>query len=320
MSAIFISYRREDSEDSTRAIFESLRPQFGKDRLFMDVEAIALGSDFRDAVERSLSSCGVFLAVIGPNWLNAKASADPTGARRLDNPGDYVRQEVASALKKGRSLPVIPVLVRGASMPAADQLPDDLKDLAYRNALSLNNLDWDSNVAKLVDAIRPHVGEPKTSGNAPPVTAAALPGRNASMDSAASMSSAVSIRFGKGFVAGIVAILIAAAGAGYLLLKPKPETTLTVTVLRNPRLTNIQGPVDVSIDDHAVGQVRFASDGSTPLQLQVSEGTHQFKIVNPQSNASCSGTFSVNSKQTKFMLRMRDNGTACAFDTALAGS
>ncbi len=316
MSAIFISYRREDSEDSTRAIFESLRPQFGKERLFMDVEAIALGSDFRDAVERSLSSCGVFLAVIGPNWLNAKVSNDPNGARRLDNPGDYVRQEVASALKKGRSLPVIPVLVRGASMPAADQLPDDLKDLAYRNALTLNNLDWDSNVAKLVDAIRPHVGEPKASAPTPAV----LPGHSPSTDSSATMSSAVSIRFGKGLVVGIVAVLIAVAGAGYFLLKPKPETTLTVTVLRNPRLTNIQGPVDVSIDDHAVGQVRFASDGSTPLQLQVSEGTHQFKIVNPQSNASCSGTFSVNSKQTKFMLRMRDNGTACAFDTALAGS
>src|SRR5215472_7697101 len=125
LSGIFISYRREDSEDSTRAIYESLVPKFGKGRLFLDVEAIKPGSDFRDAIEESLANCGVFLAVIGPTWLNIKPDNDPSGPRRLDHPGDYVRQEVASALRKGHGLPVIPALVRGASMPTADQLPDD---------------------------------------------------------------------------------------------------------------------------------------------------------------------------------------------------
>ena len=83
LSAIFISYRREDSEDSARALYESLLPQFGKDRVFMDVEAIALGSDFRRAVDSSLSNCGVFLAIIGPVWLNITAPNDPSGKRRL---------------------------------------------------------------------------------------------------------------------------------------------------------------------------------------------------------------------------------------------
>lgn len=309
MSAIFISYRREDSEDATRALYESLLPLFGKDRLFMDVEAIALGSDFRQAVEGSLTSCGVLLAVIGPGWLDAKNPSDTSGKRRLDNPDDYVRQEIATALKKGGSLPVIPVLVRGAAMPLADQLPDDLKDLAFRNALALSHLDWDGNVEKLVDAVRPHVGEPPSRAHAPAQTSAPATGV---ARSGAGLS--------KGLVIGIVAVSIVLAVAAYFALTPKSGQTLTVTLLRNPRLTNIQGPVDVSIDDRPAGQIRFDSNGSTPFQFPVSEGGHQFKIVNPQTSSSCSGTFSVNSKQTKFILRMRDNGTACAFDSALGAS
>ena len=314
MAAIFISYRREDSEDSARALYESLRSQFGKDRLFMDVEAIALGSDFRQAVENSLSGSGVFLAVIGPAWLDAKTPNDPSGKRRLDNPNDYVRQEVATALKKGSALPVIPVLVRGATMPTADQLPDDLKDLAFRNALTLSNLDWDSNVQKLVDAVRPHVGEPGSRAQAAP---------DATSVRAAVPATQVPVRAGgglnKGVLIGIVTVLVLLAVAAYFALTPK-SGPFTVTLLRNPRLTNIQGPVDVSIDDHPAGQIRFDSNGSTPFQFQVSSGGHEFKIVNPQTNASCSGSFSVSSKQTKLILRMRDNGTACAFDSALGGS
>ena len=122
MSAIFISYRREDSEDSTRAIYESLRPQFGKDRLFMDVEAIELGSDFREAVEGSLSNCGVFLAVIGDEWLSI---AGKSGTRRLDDPSDFVRIEIEAALD--RKIPVIPVLVGNSSVPPAEELPDSLR-------------------------------------------------------------------------------------------------------------------------------------------------------------------------------------------------
>jgi hypothetical protein len=309
LSAVFISYRREDSEDSARALYESLLPVFGKDRLFMDVEAIALGSDFRQAVESSLSSCGVLLAMIGPTWLDAKAPDNPSGKRRLDNPGDYVRQEIATALKKGSALPVIPVLVRGAAMPNADQLPDDLKDLAFRNSLTLSHLDWNGNVDKLVQAIRPHVGEP---------------GSRAHLPAAKSVITPNEVRSGgglnKGLIIGIVVVLVVLAGAAYFALTPKPGNTLTITLLRNSKLSNIQGPVDVSIDDHPVGQIRFDSNGSTPFQFQASEGEHHFKIANPQTSAICLGTFSVNSKQTKFMLRMRDNGTACAFDSALGGS
>jgi hypothetical protein len=305
LSAIFISYRREDSEDSARALYESLLPRFGKDRVFMDVEAIALGSDFRRAVEGSLSNCGVFLAIIGPAWLNITAANDPSGKRRLDDPNDTVRQEIATALKKSASLPVIPVLIRGASMPTADQLPDELKDLAFRNALSLNHLDWDANVQKLVDAIHAKVGEATPLAHAPVAT------------SAVNASEVRSSGLNKGLVIGIVAALILVAAVAFYFTRPRPGSTLAVTIVRNPRLRTQPGPVDVSIDDHPSGQIRFDSDGSTPFQFQAAEGEHQFKIANPQTNASCVGTFSVNSRQTKFMLRMRDNGTACALDPVL---
>jgi TIR domain len=309
LSAIFISYRREDSEDSARALYESLLPQFGRDRIFMDVEAIGLGSDFRLDVESSLSSCGVFLAIIGPTWLTITAPNDTSGKRRLDNPEDTVRQEIATALKKSATLPVIPVLIRGASMPTADQLPDDLKDLAYRNALSLSHLGWDANVQKLVATIRPKIGEASTVVHAP---------ETASVEFSSAFRSNDLNKLKKVLVIGIVAlVVVGAAAAFYYTHGQKKGSALTVTLVKNPKLTNQPGPVDVSIDDHPSGQIRFDSSGSTPFQFQVPEGEHQIKIANPQTNASCSGTFSVNSKQTKFMLRMRDNGTACALDPAL---
>ena len=308
MAGIFISYRREDSEDSTRAIFESLRPEFGKERLFMDVEAIALGSDFRDAIERSLSNCGVFLAVIGPGWLNVRPLNDPNGPRRLDNPNDYVRQEVASALKKGAQLPVIPVLVRGATMPTADQLPDDLKDLAYRNALTLNNLDWDSNVAKLTNTIRPHVGEPRSATTAP-VRA------SASALSQPSSSSGPN----KGLIIGIVAALLVAAAVVYFFVRPSGNM-LTATIVRNPRLSSLPAPVSVAIDDKPIGQIHSNPNGSSPLQFHVTAGEHTFKFSDAQSQSDCSGTFSVNANQTKFLPRMRDGGTACALAPTISGS
>ena len=323
MSAIFISYRREDSEDSTRAIYESLRPRFGKERLFMDVEAIALGSDFRDAVERSLSNCGVFLAVIGPSWLNVKASNDPNAARRLDNPNDYVRQEVASALKKGKELPVIPVLVRGASMPTADQLPDDLKDLAYRNALTLNNLDWDSSVAKLINAILPHVGDPEALDLGTSQAARLQPAAVRASAPPGPTATAQASRTNKALLFGIPVVLVLAAVGAYFALRPKPtpapvptpqQTTLEARLVRNPSLKGLPGPVNVLIDGKQVGQIQSNPEGSTPLQFQVAPGDHNFKIVDPQRHSTCEGTFSVNASQTHFKPAITSGGTQCVLD------
>lgn len=126
----------------------------------MDVAAIEPGKDFRKAIDESVASCSVLLAMIGHDWLETR---NATGQRRLEDPQDFVRLELASALR--RDIPVIPVLVRGAKMPLVEQLPDDLKDLAYRNAVELTHARWKSDVQVLVRALEPCLGEPGTSAD-----------------------------------------------------------------------------------------------------------------------------------------------------------
>ncbi len=150
--AIFINYRRDDAGGEAGRLFDDLTRAFSEDTVFMDVSGIEPGKDFRKSIDENVAACGVLLAVIGPLWLTI---ADPTGTRRLDSPNDFVRLEIASAL--ARSIPVIPVLVRNASMPHAEALPEALQDLAYRNAVELTLPRWNSDVALLVAALRKYV-------------------------------------------------------------------------------------------------------------------------------------------------------------------
>ena len=154
MGSIFLSYRREDSEGQAGRLYDDLVAVFGSDSVFMDVAAIQPGRDFRKSIDQSLNSCGVFLSLIGKSWLTAK---DTSGQRRLDDPADFVRIETGAALK--RDIPVIPVLVQGASAPKPDQLPDDLKELAFRNAVELTHARWDSDIQVLIKALRPHISQ-----------------------------------------------------------------------------------------------------------------------------------------------------------------
>lgn len=169
MRATFISYRRDDCEGQAGRLYDDLIRQFGEGSVFMDVVAIDPGLDFRKVIDNSLSSCGVLLALIGPTWLDAK---DESGRRRLDNPLDLVRLETATALK--RDIPVVPVLVARAQMPKEDQLPDDLKELAYRNSVELTHARWDSDVQVLIKALQRHLdnrppGEARIAARVDPV-------------------------------------------------------------------------------------------------------------------------------------------------------
>ncbi|MEX3936840.1 toll/interleukin-1 receptor domain-containing protein [Paraburkholderia phymatum] len=164
MRPIFISYRREDTEGQAGRLFESLREVFGEQMVFMDVATIEPGADFRRAIETNIDQCGVVLSLIGRTWLTVTGK---DGKRRLDNPNDFVRLETSSALKRGVTL--IPVLVQGATMPQEADLPDDIKDLAYRNSIELTHARWDSDVQLLVNALRGHAGgEKDTTPAAPP--------------------------------------------------------------------------------------------------------------------------------------------------------
>jgi TIR domain len=158
--AIFLSYRRDDAEGEAGRLFRDLTAEFGADKVFIDVSGIEFGLDFRKVIEKNVASCGVVLTMIGKNWIDAK---DEEGRRRLDDPMDFVRLETASALS--RDIPVIPVLVHGGRMPQPQQLPEDLRDLAYRNGIELTHARWDSDVQVLIKALRPHVaGEREEAG------------------------------------------------------------------------------------------------------------------------------------------------------------
>jgi TIR domain-containing protein len=146
---IFLSYRRDDAEGQAGRLYGDLAQAFGEGSVFMDVAGIGAGLDFRKVINTHVTSCAVLLALIGPEWLDAK---DNTGSRRLDDPTDFVRLETAAALR--RDIPVVPILVRGARMPRPEQLPDDLKDLAFRNGAELTHARWSSDVEILVKELK----------------------------------------------------------------------------------------------------------------------------------------------------------------------
>jgi formylglycine-generating enzyme required for sulfatase activity len=149
MGGIFISYRRQGAIVHARALFERLRHEFGLDNVFMDLEGIEYGVDFKDVVNRELSKCSVMLALIDPQWATA---TDKKGRRRLDQEDDFVRIEIATAL--ARRIRTVPVLVDGTEMPDPETLPEVLRPLARLNALNLDFRRFDAEIGSLVAAIQ----------------------------------------------------------------------------------------------------------------------------------------------------------------------
>jgi hypothetical protein len=145
---IFISYRREETSANAGRLYDRLSGSFGEDRVFMDVDSIAYGVDFTRAVVDAVSGCDVLLVLIGRNWL---AIADSKGRRRLDNRDDWVRVEIETALQ--RDIRVVPVLVDGAALPQASDLPSSLRPLVHRAALELSHTGFQSEVTRLIAAV-----------------------------------------------------------------------------------------------------------------------------------------------------------------------
>ena len=150
---IFISYRRDDSNDITGRIYDWLVQHFGPDYVFKDVDSIPLGVDFKQHLDQAVAQCSVFLTVIGTDWLFTSETAEKS---RLYNSADFVRIEVESALQ--RDIPLIPIFVREASMPSAEDLPDSLKSLVFRNGISIRpDPDFHSDMNRLIRAIDDYV-------------------------------------------------------------------------------------------------------------------------------------------------------------------
>jgi outer membrane protein len=141
--SIFICYRREDSADVTGRIYDRLVDHLGPERVFMDVEAIRLGYDFRSEIDQTIKVCSIVIVVIGNEWL-----AQVDGRRRIDDENDRVRIEIEAALR--REIPIIPVLTRGASHPTKAMLPASLEALAYRHGTSIRHEHFRGDVDSLI--------------------------------------------------------------------------------------------------------------------------------------------------------------------------
>ena len=149
MNKILISYRREDSADVTGRIYDRLVQSFPK-AVFRDVDSIPLGADFREQLDKEVAKCDVFLAVIGPDWMGPKDSA---GKTRLEDPKDFVRIEIESALN--RQIPVIPVLVKGTLIPSSTQLPRSLQELSYRQGVAIrSDPDFHHDMDRLIEHLK----------------------------------------------------------------------------------------------------------------------------------------------------------------------
>jgi len=206
MPGIFISYRREDSPGHAGRIFDRLRSRFGSDVVFMDVTAIEAGVDFVDVLHKAVGSCDALLAVIGPQWL----SATQDGNRRLDDPRDFVRLEIAGALE--RNVRVLPVLVEGARVPSVESLPADLQALTRRQAIELRDARWDDDIERLVEGLAKFLktGSPSPQPAAPRGDTPASPPVSGADRASAKTSS------GRGIAIAAVAVLILAVAAALM--------------------------------------------------------------------------------------------------------
>lgn len=157
MSGIFISYRREDSAAHAGRLYDRLSAHFGAPQVFIDVDDIQVGAEFTAQIEARVAACDAMVVVIGKSWLAAR---DGHQKSRLSDPNDFVRREVSSALR--RRVLVIPVLVGGAVMPKAEDLPADMRGLAGRNALHVEDREFQRDTDILIAAL-----EKRLQGNTP---------------------------------------------------------------------------------------------------------------------------------------------------------
>lgn len=155
-SGIFIGYRRDDSSGHAVHLFDYLGEQLRGERVFMDID-MGAGEEFARKIEREVSSCEVFIALIGKQWLTLLSLKDEERQQRPDNPPDYVRLEIATALKGGKV--VLPVLVDGARIPAAEGVPEDIAGLLSRQCFELRNQTWNDDARRLARHVKRKLDE-----------------------------------------------------------------------------------------------------------------------------------------------------------------
>lgn len=196
---IFINYRGVDSGAFAALLHHDLAHRFGRDLVFLDSESIGVGADWADQILGRLRSCRVVLAVVGPGWLDA---LDPAGRRRIDNPADWIRRELATAYAAG--LTVIPITSGGATVPVESALPPDIAVLSRNQGLPLRHREATPDLNRIADAL-------VTLDPALRVAAARRRRRRWSLR-----------------LAAVAAVLLAVATGGAVWLANQPATTLEV--------------------------------------------------------------------------------------------
>jgi TIR domain len=168
---IFISYRREETAYPAGWLFDRLAQHFGAAQIFKDVDSIKLGDDFVQVITRAVGACDVLLALIGDQWLTI---TNDRGRPRLEDPDDFVRLEIKAALE--RNVRIIPILVDGAKMPRADDLPAGLVGLERRQALELSPSRFEYDTSRLLNVLDMTLAEVRTArGDAAVISASAMP-------------------------------------------------------------------------------------------------------------------------------------------------
>ena len=146
-TGVFLSYRRNDSADITRALYTELVRKFGASSIFIDVDAIAPGSDFRNAISSALCDSKVVLAIIGTHW-----HIDQKGVKLFFRDADMVRLEIEIATSFG--IKILPVLVRGATMPSPTDISPTVRDIVYRHAIKVREgAEWSRDVRYLISQL-----------------------------------------------------------------------------------------------------------------------------------------------------------------------
>jgi hypothetical protein len=197
---VFICYRREDTAGFAGRIYDRLKSSLGRESVFIDVDNIPAGRDFFEVLTERVGQCDALVALIGRNWL---ASADKDNRRRLDDPNDFVRIEIEAAL--ARNVPVIPVLVDGAAVPQANDLPDTLKKLARRQGIEISHNRFDSDAERLTEALAGIEGDTPARPSASPDASAALP-----------LASAKPTARARRLLVTVAALTVIASGVGFV--------------------------------------------------------------------------------------------------------
>lgn len=270
VGGIFVSYRREDARGQARSLSDALSTRYGADRVFRDVETIAPGVDFPEAIAAALDRSDVFLAVIGDKWL----TAEKDGRRRLDDPDDYVRRELATALQ--RDIRVIPVLLETTTMPSRAELPAELGELADRNAIRLTDDTWEDGVNRLIRAI--------DASAAPPAPPPERP------EPAAGQS-----RRGVAVFAGaVVAVVVVMVAAAVLIANRGDDSPggggLDPTVLTPPTLQRVEVDLELSPNAGRPG-TRVTARGSG-FEAQERVEIRFFTDIVARIRADAQGSFS----------------------------